>query len=495
MKLLLVDLNSVLHPIWHVSGQEADQDHASRATVARIHREAAGYDGVAICCDSPKSVRKAMDPTYKANRPPHEAPLLHQIKLAQEQLRSDGFPLWTVEGYEADDVIASACEAMIKEASRPLVVDIFSADKDLLSLVDDVVTVVSPATGNRMGPVETAEKYAPPHQMRDYLIMVGDASDNIKGIPGVGKVKAKALLGVFGSIVGIYRRLSEGPPYPAPLTPAIVSAFQDGITTIDNARKLVTLCETLELPYQDILKPREAAEGGNVDDAADVGSDEVSGEVTEPQRSPSEPPKQGAAMVKATDAAPQATPDDDVKPKPAALATVEWNRELEPRSLKQVHWLAEQMFKSRLFSAYGTAQAVLSTILAGRELGVGAMASLRGFHVIEGKPSMSASLMAALVLRSGKQKYFTCVKSTSEVATFRTVRLGDEMPVEVSFTLEDAKRAGLVGKGNWTKYPADMLVSRAIARLARLVYPDVCFGLYTPDELGHEELELEEEAA
>jgi hypothetical protein len=135
---------------------------------------------------------------------------------------------------------------------------------------------------------------------------------------------------------------------------------------------------------------------------------------------------------------------------------------------------------------------VLSTILAGRELGVGAMASLRGFHIIEGKPAMSAGLMTALILRSGKAKYFRCVKSTSDVATFRTERIGDGEPVEVTFSMEDAKRAGLVKeKSGWAKFPADMLVARATARLARLVYPDICFGLYTPEELGREDLELE----
>jgi hypothetical protein len=88
------------------------------------------------------------------------------------------------------------------------------------------------------------------------------------------------------------------------------------------------------------------------------------------------------------------------------------------------------------------------------------------------------------------------VKSTSELATFRTQRIGDDEPVEVTFTIQDAQRASLVkDKSGWAKYPADMLVARATARLARLVYPDVCFGLYTPEELGREDLERQLEAA
>lgn len=108
MRLLLVDLSSLFRPIWEMSGQEADQDHASRATVGAVHTMAHGYDGVAICCDSRKSWRKELAPTYKANRPPSEEPMLHQLRLAQEQLRKDGFPVWQVDGMEADDICAAA---------------------------------------------------------------------------------------------------------------------------------------------------------------------------------------------------------------------------------------------------------------------------------------------------------------------------------------------------------------------------------------------------
>lgn len=496
MKLLLVDLSSVFFPIYHMSGKEPDVDHSSRATVARVHQAAIGYDGVAICCDSPRSVRKEMDPTYKANRPAHEAPLLHQLKLAREQLGADGFPCWTVDGYEADDVIASAIAQLVQPEipAGHFFVDVLSADKDLLALADDKVTVVSPGTGRRYGPVETAEKFVRPIQMRDFLILVGDASDNVKGVKGVGEVKAKALLDTFGSIVGIYKRLNEGPPYTAPLTPAIVASFQDGLVAIENARKLVTLHDELPIPLEEILKPRIAAQ------ETDMPTDPDTGEVTEPHdtdppRPASDPPPKPAETAMVLPGVLDAKPDDDAKALPAQLVKVEWNRELEPRNMRQVQWLAQQMFKSRLFAAYGTEQAVLATVLAGRELGIGAMASLRGFHIIEGKPSMSSGLMSALVLQSGKAKYFACTKTSSETATFKTWRVGDPEPVEVTFTIDDAKRAQLTGKGNWSKYPADMLVSRAIARLARLVYSDVVFGLYTADELGRDDLELESEAA
>jgi 5'-3' exonuclease len=488
MKLLLVDLPSILHPIWHMSAKEPDPDHASQQTVARVHSLASGFDGVAVCCDSPKSFRKELSPEYKANRPQHDERLVHQLRLAKEQLRADGFPVWEVPGFEADDVIASAVDQVSgyvhNTTGSPPEVVIVSGDKDLLQLVTtDTVTVRKP-DGKTYGFEETAARFVPPYQMRDYLILVGDAADNVKGVPGIGDKRARELLRECGSIVGIYERIRSGKCIEAPFTPSIVTALKESLVAVELGRKLVQLRDDLEIPFDEILRPRAAPEMKEEAVETQV-IDKQTGEVVETAKPPSVPPPPPPAQPI------QAVPVEDAKPAVSVtLATVEWNRELEPRSLSQAERLAQHMFISRNFAAYGTREGVLATILAGRELGVGAMASLRGFHIIEGKPSMSSGLMAALILRSGKAKYFRCVKSTNEVAVFRTQRAGDDEPVEVSFSLEDANRAGLVKeKSGWTKYPADMLVARATARLARLVYPDICFGLYTPEELNREDLE------
>ena len=96
----------------------------------------------------------------------------------------------------------------------------------------------------------------------------------------------------------------------------------------------------------------------------------------------------------------------------ASPAPAEWERGLEPRTMNEACLLAKRMHESRMFSAYGTPQAVLSTVLLGRELGMPAMASLRSVHVIEGKHSLSADLMVALVLKSGLAEYFQMLEST-----------------------------------------------------------------------------------
>lgn len=487
MKILLVDLNSLLYPIYATSTKEPDPDYTGKATVARIFSLANGYDSFAVCCDSPRSVRKELEPSYKANRPERDEVLLHQIKLTQEELRRFGVNVWQVDGYEADDLVCSAVTQIggdIQGKRADIV--IASSDKDLLQLVTDKISVYSFASSKFFGPAEVAEKFVRPELMRDYLVMVGDASDNVKGIPGIGHVRAKALLEACGPLKAIYERIAAGKVLEAPFSPSIVSALKDNMVTADIARRLVTLATDLPIGIGALLRPKDVA--GELSPARPSAQDAGSPEPQKPALS-MEPTVHDKETGEILDGAIEPEAKQEAK---LSLVKVEWSRELEPRSLAQAERLANHMFLSRLFSAYGSREAVLSTILAGRELGVGAMASLRGFHIIEGKPSMSAGLMAALILQSGKARYFRCIKTTDEIATFKTHRVGEEEPMEISFKISDAERAGLIKeKSGWKKYPADMLVARVIARLARLVYPDVCFGLYTPEELGREDLELE----
>lgn len=154
--------------------------------------------------------------------------------------------------------------------------------------------------------------------------------------------------------------------------------------------------------------------------------------------------------------------------------------------------LAQRMYDSRLFSAYGTPQAVLSSVMLGRELGIPAMSSLRTIHIIEGKQSLSAGLMVALVLKSGLSEYFEPVEFSPLLATFETKRKGARNPVRLTHTLEMGREAWPKKKvdwldafmaSGWGRNPTDMLVARAQARLARMVYPDLLAGLYTPEEL------------
>ena len=171
-------------------------------------------------------------------------------------------------------------------------------------------------------------------------------------------------------------------------------------------------------------------------------------------------------------------------------APVEWERSLEPRTMIDAWKLSQSLHKSHMFNGYGSPEAVLSTLLLGRELGLPAMASLRSVHIIKGKHSLSAALMVALVLKSGLAEYFTLIETTDKICTYETKRKGSPKPTRLSYTIEEAEVAGLLAPplpdkepGPWHKIPTPMLRARCSSGLARIEYPDIMAGLYTPEEL------------
>ena len=475
--VLLIDLSSIAHPIWHTSGQEPDPDHTSQRTAAAVRKLAADHPHTAICCDSRSNFRKQLDSTYKANRPAADAALHHQIDLAREALGADGFPVWRVDGFEGDDLIATAAHKLI--GSKVLIA---SADKDLLALVSDRVEVHSTRTGNRLGPLEVKEKLGvEPCQVEDYLSLVGDASDNIAGARGIGPKTAIGLLKIHDTLDGVYRVIDSG---DAPLLPSQLASLEELRPRLDNVRALVHMRTDVPLDVESVFEPRVPTVVGTFME----GEGEVEMKTLQDH---------AQEMLGGGTASPMIdtlhTETDTVAPEPEAIAVVkpelveqpepvEWERGLEPRSMHEACLLAKRLHDSKLFSGYGSPQSVLSTILLGRELGLPAMASLRSVHIIEGKHSLSAELMVALVLKSGLAEYFQLVESTDVICTFETQRKGAPEPQRLSYTIEQAQQAGLT-RGNWQKIPRQMLRARAKSELARLEYPDLLAGLYTPDEL------------
>lgn len=145
---------------------------------------------------------------YKANRPSMPDDLREQIPLIRQWFGAMGWPLLEEEGKEADDLIALAVRHRDK-----LPVLIVSHDKDLAQLVDDNVQLVQSGgkgTWLRLGPEEVTDKFGvPPERIGDYLALVGDSSDNIPGIEGIGPKTAATLLREHGSIDNILKNLEQ----------------------------------------------------------------------------------------------------------------------------------------------------------------------------------------------------------------------------------------------------------------------------------------------
>jgi hypothetical protein len=156
-----------------------------------------------------------------------------------------------------------------------------------------------------------------------------------------------------------------------------------------------------------------------------------------------------------------------------------------PRSLDEVNSLAETLSKSTLLpeALKGKVADIAVQVLAGAELGLAPMASIRGVHIVQGKPLLAADTMVALCLSSGLAEYFSCVEETADKVTYETKRKGSPHPQRATWSDEDTKNAGLNTKDNWRLHKKQMRRARAKAILARDVYPDVLAGCFDPDEV------------
>lgn len=156
--------------------------------------------------------------------------------------------------------------------------------------------------------------------------------------------------------------------------------------------------------------------------------------------------------------------------------------QLEPQNFGEVARLAEYVAASGLFAVKTKEQAMM-VMLTGASLGLSPVAALRGVHVIQGKATLDATLVTALVQQHPDCEYWRLVENTNERCTIETKRRGHSAPVVRTWTMEDAKRAKLTGKDTWQSYPAAMLRARCTTDLARGVYGDALFGVYTQEEL------------
>ncbi len=176
--------------------------------IAQLSREH-GTDYLVFALDSKeRTIRKEIDPNYKANRPEPPEELTRQLPVAIEWIKKMGFKQIEIPGYEADDVIGSLAEYAKKMGIK---VQIVSHDKDLYQLIDDDrVTIYDPIKKIEINEERCREKFGvEPRQIVDYLALVGDSADNIPGVRGIGPKGAVKLLQRFGTLETIYDNLEK----------------------------------------------------------------------------------------------------------------------------------------------------------------------------------------------------------------------------------------------------------------------------------------------
>jgi DNA polymerase-1 len=195
---------------------------------------------------SEKTFRTDFYPDYKAHRPDAPADLIPQFPLIREAVHAFDIPCLEQAGYEADDLIATyarlACEA---GASATIV----SSDKDLMQLVNDCVIMYDTMKDKKIGVAEVIEKFGvPPEKVIEVQSLIGDSTDNVPGVPGIGVKTAAQLIGEYGDLETLLSRAGE------------IKQEKRRQTLIDNrelariSKRLVTLDQhvALDVPVEDL---------------------------------------------------------------------------------------------------------------------------------------------------------------------------------------------------------------------------------------------------
>ena len=488
--LLLVDGSSYLYRAFHAMpdlrnslGEPTGAIYGVLNMLRRLDSDYKARDVAYKACvfdAKGKTFRDHWYPEYKANRPSMPDDLRLQIEPIHAGVAACGWPILMVDGVEADDVIGTLAR---QAAAQGIDVVISTGDKDLAQLVDEHITLVNTMSNEALDAAGVRAKFGvPPERIVDYLTLVGDASDNIKGAVGIGAKKAAALLQKFGTLENI---LAEAKKEPSEVKPSEVASLKEFGSRWETVRALVSLRYDADVPFDEVLVERATKETAAF--MAEAEGDDEMGETMEETEKVIQPDGTVTTQtVETKTAQAPAQPKTDLLSDVIAATPVEWDRQLEPRSMSDAFKLAAHMHSSRLFSAYGSPDAVLSTILAGRELGMPAMVSLRAFHIVEGQPRLSAEAIRARVITSGKAKFFRCTERTPTRATYETQR-GDDPIRTLTYTIEEARAAwpkddAKFAASGWGKNPSDMLVARSSSKLAREVYPDVTLGLYAVEE-------------
>ncbi len=177
----------------------------------KLLRETKGAEApthLAVIFDaSEKTFRNEMYDQYKAHRPPAPEDLIPQFALVREATRAFGVSCVELNGYEADDLIATyACAAEAAGGEAVIV----SSDKDLMQLVRDKVAMFDPMKNIRIGRDQVIEKFGvPPEKVIDVQALIGDSVDNVPGAPGIGVKTAQALITEYGDLDTLLARAGE----------------------------------------------------------------------------------------------------------------------------------------------------------------------------------------------------------------------------------------------------------------------------------------------
>ena len=268
---------------------------------------------------------------------------------------------------------------------------------------------------------------------------------------------------------------------------ACEKALRENRAQVDMSRRLVELNYDAPIKFEEIYEKRETKPLTN-------GAGDMSDEPEETGDLPAEDP-----APKAEDKAAEPAPSVALTYAPPA----EFERQLEPMSIRGAYKLACGLKNSRLYTRFPNEEAIMAIIIRGRELGLGALTSLDSFHLIEGRPTPHAYLMIARAKADPDCEYLYCENTTEEASTWVTKNRRNPKETRLTYTISQAKSSGLVigavektdrdGKkymskpNQWVVRPAEMIRKTCGVQLARMEYPAATMGLYAWEEMTGDE--------
>ncbi len=247
--LFLIDGSNQMYRAYHairgLTGPDGRSTNAVYGFVTMLRKLIADHrpEYIAASFDLPtETFRAKLAADYKANRAAMPDDLKEQIPWVHEACEAMGVPIFTSEGFEADDVIGTLAK---KAAAAGFETAIVTGDKDFFQLVGDGIRVYNPRDeGAWFDEAGVAERFGVrPDQVVDVLALMGDTSDNVKGVPGIGEKGARDLVATHGSLDALLAHASEVPQ----------KKYREALTThADQARQsreLVTIHTDVDVPF------------------------------------------------------------------------------------------------------------------------------------------------------------------------------------------------------------------------------------------------------
>ena len=250
--LVLVDGSSYLYRAFHalppLTNSKGQPTGAIKGVINMLQSLEKDYSGSAIVVifdAKGKTFRDDMFPEYKAQRPPMPDDLRLQIEPLHQIIIGLGYPLLSVPGVEADDVIGTLAVEAAKDGRKVVV---STGDKDMAQLVNESVTLVNTMNRTVMDIDGVKEKFGiPPELIIDFLALMGDKVDNIPGVPGVGEKTALGLLQHIGSIKDIYANLDKVIDVPVRGAKTLAAKMDAHRAEADMSYQLATIKTDVEL--------------------------------------------------------------------------------------------------------------------------------------------------------------------------------------------------------------------------------------------------------